>query len=114
MASEIDLAQVRLAELVAALSLGIYLGFGQPMAASSLLLPRWGGLARFAAGLVCLGVSAWQDGLGPASAGLAPFVAAQAPVQPRACRIIGFHRPGRSSRPGRVTALGVFPDQLHR
>jgi hypothetical protein len=30
-AGEIDRAQVRLAELVAALSLGIDLGFGQPM-----------------------------------------------------------------------------------
>ncbi|CAN5267637.1 hypothetical protein BH18ACT14_BH18ACT14_01340 [soil metagenome] len=48
------------------------------LAASSLLLPHWGGLARFAAGLVCLGASAWQDGLGPASAGLVPFVAAVA------------------------------------
>ena len=67
-ASEIDLAQVRLAELVAALSLGIYLGFGQPMAASSLLLPRWGGLARFAAGLVCLGVSASSASTAPAGA----------------------------------------------
>jgi hypothetical protein len=46
------------------------------LAASALLLPHWGGLARFAAGLVCLGASAWQDGLGPASAGLVPFVAA--------------------------------------
>jgi hypothetical protein len=48
------------------------------LAASALLLPHWGGLARFAAGIVCLGVSAWQDGLGPASAGLVPFVAALA------------------------------------
>jgi hypothetical protein len=46
------------------------------LAASALLLPHWGGLARFAAGLVCLGASAWQDGLGPASVGLVPFVAA--------------------------------------
>ena len=46
------------------------------LAASALLLPHWGGLARFAAGLVCLGVSAWQNGLGPASAGLVPFMAA--------------------------------------
>jgi hypothetical protein len=48
------------------------------LAASTLLLPHWGGLARFAAGLVCLGVSAWKDGLGPASAGLVPLVAAVA------------------------------------
>ena len=31
MAAEVDRAHVRLAELVAALSLGIDLGFGQPM-----------------------------------------------------------------------------------
>jgi hypothetical protein len=48
------------------------------LAGSTLLLPHWGGLARFAAGLVCLGISAWQDGLGSASAGLVPFVAAVA------------------------------------
>lgn len=46
------------------------------LAASALLLPHWGGLARFAAGVVCLGASAWQNGLGPASVGLLPFVAA--------------------------------------
>jgi hypothetical protein len=46
------------------------------LAASTLLLPHWGGLARFAAGVVCLGASAWQDGLGPSSAGLVLFVAA--------------------------------------
>ena len=43
------------------------------LAASALLLPHWGGLARFAAGLVCLGLSAWQEGLGAASLGLVPF-----------------------------------------
>jgi hypothetical protein len=48
------------------------------LAASALLLPHWGGLARFAAGLVCLGIGAWQDGLGPASAALVPFVLALA------------------------------------
>jgi hypothetical protein len=48
------------------------------LAASALLLPHWGGLARFAAGLVCLGIAAWQDGLGPASAALVPFVLALA------------------------------------
>jgi hypothetical protein len=49
---------------------------GVKLAASALLLPHWGGLARFAAGLVCLGASVWKDGLGPASVGLVPYVAA--------------------------------------
>jgi hypothetical protein len=44
------------------------------LAASALLLPHWGGLARTAAGLVSLTLAAWQEGLGPASAGLVPFV----------------------------------------
>jgi hypothetical protein len=44
------------------------------LAGSSLLLPHWGGLARCAAGLVCLAAAASQDGLGPASVGLVPFV----------------------------------------
>jgi hypothetical protein len=44
------------------------------LAASALLLPHWGGLARSAAGLVCLGLAAWQEGWGPASAGLVPLV----------------------------------------
>jgi hypothetical protein len=48
------------------------------LAGSTLLLPHWGGLARFAAGLVCLAVAAWQNGLGPASAGLVPLVFALA------------------------------------
>jgi hypothetical protein len=48
------------------------------LAGSALLLPHWGGLARCAAGLVCLGASAWQDGLGPASVGLVPLLLALA------------------------------------
>jgi hypothetical protein len=48
------------------------------LAASALLLPHWGGLARFGAGVVCLALSAWQDGLGPASTLLVPFVLAGA------------------------------------
>jgi hypothetical protein len=48
------------------------------LAASALLLPHWGGLARCAAGLVCLGLAAWQAGLAPASAGIVPFVLALA------------------------------------
>jgi hypothetical protein len=48
------------------------------LAWSAVLLPHWGGLARCAAGLVCLGIAAWQEGLGLASAGLVPFVLALA------------------------------------
>jgi hypothetical protein len=48
------------------------------LAASSVLLPHWGGLARCAAGLVCLALAAWQEGLGYASAGLVPLVLALA------------------------------------
>ncbi len=48
------------------------------LAGSALLLPHWGGLARFGAGLVCVVLSAWQDGLGPASFALVPFVLAVA------------------------------------
>ena len=44
------------------------------LAMSAMLLPHWGGLARCVAGLACLAVAAWQVGLGPASALLAPFV----------------------------------------
>jgi hypothetical protein len=44
------------------------------LALSALALPHWGGLARAAAGLVCLGLAAWQEGLGPASAALVPFL----------------------------------------
>lgn len=48
------------------------------LAASALLLPHWGGLARFAAGLVLIALTAWQVGLGPASVALVPFVLALA------------------------------------
>jgi hypothetical protein len=48
------------------------------LARSALLLSHWGGLARCVAGLVCLAVAAWQEGLGPASAGLLPLVLALA------------------------------------
>jgi hypothetical protein len=48
------------------------------LAASALLLPHWGGLARFGAGFVCLALTAWQTGLGPATAALVPFVLAVA------------------------------------
>ena len=48
------------------------------LAASAVLLPHWGGLARCAAGLVCLALAAWQEGLDFASAGLVPLVLALA------------------------------------
>jgi hypothetical protein len=46
------------------------------LAGSALLLPHWGGLARFAAGVVCLGLAAWYEGLGPGLLALVPFVLA--------------------------------------
>jgi hypothetical protein len=46
------------------------------LAGSALLLPHWGALARCAAGLVLIALAAWQEGLGPASAALVPFVLA--------------------------------------
>ena len=46
------------------------------LAASALLLPHWGGLARFGAGLVFLALSGWQEGLGLVTAALVPFVLA--------------------------------------
>lgn len=48
------------------------------LAGSALLLPHWGGLARSGAGVVCLAIAAWQEGLGPASVALVPFVLALA------------------------------------
>jgi hypothetical protein len=48
------------------------------LAASALLLPHWGGLARFGAGVVCMALAAWKSGLSPASAALVPFLAALA------------------------------------
>jgi hypothetical protein len=44
------------------------------LAASALLLPHWGGLARCAAGVVLLALVAWQEGLGPGSLALLPLV----------------------------------------
>jgi hypothetical protein len=46
------------------------------LAASALLLPHWGGLARSAGGLACVAIAAWHEGLGPASAALVPIVLA--------------------------------------
>jgi hypothetical protein len=37
---------------------------------------HWGGLARSAGGFVCLALAAWEEGLGPASAALVPFLLA--------------------------------------
>lgn len=37
------------------------------LAASALLLPHWGGLARLAAGLVCMALAAWQEASGVGS-----------------------------------------------
>jgi len=51
---------------------------GVKLAASALLLPHWGGLARCAAGVVCLALAVWQEGLVAASAGLVLFVFAVA------------------------------------
>jgi hypothetical protein len=48
------------------------------LAASTMVLPHWGGLARCAAGLLCMALAAWQVGLGGASAALVPFVIALA------------------------------------
>jgi hypothetical protein len=48
------------------------------LAASTLLLPHWGGLARGAAGLVCLALAGWQEGVGAASLALVPLVLAVA------------------------------------
>jgi hypothetical protein len=48
------------------------------LAASALLLPHWGGLARCGAGVVCLALAGWNEGVGPATAALAPFLLALA------------------------------------
>jgi hypothetical protein len=48
------------------------------LAASALLLPHWGGLARSAAGLACLALAASHEGVGPATATLLPLTLALA------------------------------------
>jgi hypothetical protein len=48
------------------------------LAASAMLLPHWGGLARAAAGALCVGAAAWQVGVGPATLGLVPLILAVA------------------------------------
>ena len=44
------------------------------LAGSAMLLPHWGGLARSVAGLVLVALTAREEGLGPATTGLLPFV----------------------------------------
>ena len=48
------------------------------LAASALLLPHWGGLARGAAGLVCVALAGWQEGVAAVTLLLVPFVLALA------------------------------------
>ena len=44
------------------------------LATSAVLLPHWGGLARWVAGVICIALAAWKTGVGPASILLVPFV----------------------------------------
>lgn len=46
------------------------------LAASTILIPHWGGAARAAAGLAMMCVAAWNEGLGLASIGLLPLTVA--------------------------------------
>ena len=48
------------------------------LAGSTLLLPHWGGLARSLAGLACLGLAGWQEGVGATTLALVPVVLAVA------------------------------------
>jgi hypothetical protein len=48
------------------------------LAASALLLPHWGGLARAGAGIVLIALAAWQEGLAPVSLLLVPLILALA------------------------------------
>jgi hypothetical protein len=48
------------------------------LAASAMLLPHWGGLARAGAGAVLVVLAAWQEGVGPVSLLLVPLVLALA------------------------------------
>src|SRR6185436_1142114 len=48
------------------------------LAASALLLPHWGGLARAGAGLAFVVLAAWQEGVAPVSLLLVPLVLALA------------------------------------
>ncbi len=48
------------------------------LAASALLLPHWGGLARCLAGLVCVALAGWGEGVDAASLALVPLLLALA------------------------------------
>jgi hypothetical protein len=48
------------------------------LAASTLLIPHWGGLARAGAGFVLLALAAWHEGVGPPTVLLVPLVIAVA------------------------------------
>lgn len=48
------------------------------LAASTVFIPHWGGAARAAAGASMMAVAAWNEGLGIASLGLLPMIAALA------------------------------------
>lgn len=48
------------------------------LAGSTMLIPHWAALARFAAGVVLIALAAWHEGLGPASLALVPFILALA------------------------------------
>jgi hypothetical protein len=48
------------------------------LAWSALALPHWGGLARCAAGVVCLAIAAFEEGLAPVSILVVPLVVALA------------------------------------
>jgi hypothetical protein len=43
------------------------------LAASTVLIPHWGALARAAAGALCLAVAAWHEGVAPSSILILPF-----------------------------------------
>ena len=48
------------------------------LAGSALLIPHWAALARFAAGVVLIGIAAWHQGLTAASVALVPVIVALA------------------------------------
>lgn len=48
------------------------------LAASTILIPHWGGLARAGGGLVLTALAAYQEGVGPGTLLLVPFLAALA------------------------------------
>ena len=48
------------------------------LAGSTMFIPHWAALARFAAGVVLIALAAWHEGLAPASLALVPFILALA------------------------------------